>query len=108
VLAGTSPLRAGVRFSLPLMAQSSSVPRKRLGVALLGLGRYATNQLAPALQQTNDGRLAGVVSSHPEKLAKWAKDFSLPEKNLYNYENSDRIAENPDTDIVHVVTPPAH
>ena len=93
-----------------LFAQTNStvaVPRKKLGVALLGLGRYSTNQLAPGLQVTQNCRLTGVVSGHPEKLAKWQQDFSLPEKNLYNYGNFDRIADNPDIDIVYVVTPPA-
>ncbi|HEY5040810.1 MAG TPA: Gfo/Idh/MocA family oxidoreductase, partial [Verrucomicrobiae bacterium] len=77
------------------------------GVALLGLGSYSTGQLAPALQLTKNCRLTGVVSGHPEKLARWAKQFSLPEKNLYNYENFDGIADNQDIDIVYVVTPPA-
>ncbi len=49
--------------------------------------------------------LAGVVSGHPEKIAKWQKQYSLPEKNCYNYENFDRIADNPEIDIVYVVTP---
>jgi glucose-fructose oxidoreductase len=100
---GTAAVAGGI--SLPVFAQAP--PQKKLGVALLGLGRYATGQLAPALQQTKNCRLAGVVSGHPEKAAQWAKDFNLPEKNLYNYENFDRIADNPDIDIVYVVTPPA-
>jgi len=78
-----------------------------LGVALLGLGRYSTNQLAPALQQTKRCRLAGVVTGSPEKAEKWMQDFKLPKQNVYNYENFDRIADNPDIDIVYVVTPPA-
>jgi glucose-fructose oxidoreductase len=105
---GGAAVAAG--FNLPLFAQTNSgtaVPRKKLGVALLGLGRYATNQLAPGLKLTSNCELRGVVSGHPEKLAQWQKDFSLPEKNLYNYENFDRIADNPDIDFVYVVTPPA-
>jgi glucose-fructose oxidoreductase len=45
------------------------------------------------------------VSGHPEKIAKWQKDFSLAEKDCYSYENFDRIAENQDIDVVYVVTP---
>ncbi|MGA9875331.1 MAG: Gfo/Idh/MocA family oxidoreductase, partial [Solirubrobacteraceae bacterium] len=78
-----------------------------LGVALLGLGNYATGELGPSLRETKFCRLAGVVSGHPEKAAQWARDYDLPAKNLYNYENFDRIADNPDIDIVYVVTPPA-
>ena len=79
--------------------------RKRLGIALLGLGYYATNELAPALQQTKLCKLAGVVSGHPEKIAAWRQKYSLPEKNCYHYENLEQIADNPDIDIVYVVTP---
>lgn len=81
--------------------------QKKLGVALLGLGRYATGELAPALQQTQLCKLTGVVSGHPAKLARWADEFNLPKKNLYSYFDFDAIANNPDIDIVYVVTPPA-
>ena len=77
-----------------------------LGVALLGLGRYAAGELAPALQKTKLCRLVGVVTGTPEKAEKWAKDYNLDKKNIYNYETLDRIAENKDIDIVYVVTPP--
>jgi glucose-fructose oxidoreductase len=81
--------------------------KKKLGVALLGLGHYATNELAPAFQQTNLCELRGVVSGHPDKAAQWADKYSLSQKNLYNYDNFDSIVHNPDIDIVYVVTPPA-
>ena len=81
--------------------------KRKLGVALLGLGRYSTNQLAPALRETKLCYLAGVVTGHPEKGEKWATDFGLNRKNIYSYETFDRIADSKDIDIVYVVTPPA-
>src|SRR5437773_1450874 len=80
---------------------------RKLGVALLGLGRYSTNELGPALRKTKKCYLAGVVTGHPEKGDKWAVDYSLNRKNIYNYDNLKRIADNRDIDIVYVVTPPA-
>jgi len=80
---------------------------RRLGVALLGLGRYSSGQLGPALRETKLCYLAGVVTGHPEKGEKWATDFGLNRKNIYNYETFDGIADNKDIDIVYVVTPPA-
>ena len=80
---------------------------RKLGVALLGLGRYSTNQLGPALRETKLCRLAGVITGHPEKGEKWASDYNLPAKNIYNYDTLDRVADNTDIDIVYVVTPPA-
>ncbi len=37
------------------------------GVALVGLGGYATGQLAPALQETRLCRLTGIVTRTPAK-----------------------------------------
>lgn len=78
---------------------------KKLGVALVGLGNYATNQLAPALLQTNLCKLTGIVTGSPEKAETWAKQYNIPQKNIYNYQNFDEIRNNPDIDIVYVVLP---
>jgi len=49
---------------------------RRLGVALLGLGRYSTGQLGPALRETKLCYLAGVITGHPEKGEKWATNLA--------------------------------
>ena len=71
----------------------------------MGLGRLSTNQIAPALQKTTHSELKGIVTGSPEKAAAWQKQYGIPEKNTYNYRNFDRIADNPDIDIVYVVLP---
>jgi predicted dehydrogenase len=76
-----------------------------LGIALLGLGDYATNQLAPALQKTKHVKLKGIVTGSPEKVPVWRERHGIPESNVYDYENFDRIADNKEIDIVYVVTP---
>jgi len=101
--ATTAALALGPSFS-KLLAQNNG---RKLGIALVGLGRYATGQLAPALQQTKLCQLAGVVTGSPEKGKKWAADYNLPAKSIYSYETLDNIRDNPDIDIVYVVTPPA-
>jgi len=78
---------------------------KQLGVALVGLGNYATNQLAPALLETKHCRLAGIVTGSPEKADSWASKYSIADHCIYNYENFDEIADNPEIDIVYVVLP---
>ena len=78
----------------------------RLGVALVGLGYYSTDLLAPALQLTKNCYLAGIVTGSPEKAERWKKKHNLPDKNIYNYDNFDKIADNPDIDVVYVVLPP--
>lgn len=88
---------------------SLNVPKKkqRLGVALVGLGYYSTDVLAPALQLTTQCYLAGVVSGTPSKLTAWQQRYGLPEANLYDYGNFDTIANNPAIDVVYVVLPPS-
>ena len=68
---------------------------KKLGIALVGLGGYSTGQLAPALQQTQNCYLAGIVTGTPEKAKAWSAKYNIPQKNIYNYDNFDTIAQKP-------------
>lgn len=77
----------------------------KLGIALVGLGQYSTNQLAPALMETENCYLAGIVTGTSSKIEPWKEKYNIPDKNVYNYENFDQIADNPDIDIVYVVLP---
>lgn len=92
--------------TLAALAAAPNPPGRKLGVALVGLGSYATNQLAPALRQSRLCRLAGIVTGTPEKAASWAREYELPDRSVYDYTTMDRLAEDPGVDIVYVVTPP--
>src|SRR5882672_9708869 len=85
------------------------VPQKktRLGVALVGLGYYSTDLLAPALQLTKNCYLAGIVTGTPAKAEKWKQTHNLADKNIYNYQSFDTIANNPDIDVIYIVLPPS-
>jgi predicted dehydrogenase len=82
-------------------------PEKKLGFALVGLGSLSTGQIAPALQKTKYCRLAGIVTGTPAKAEKWKTRYNIPDKNIYNYETMERMADNPDIDVIYVVTPNA-
>jgi glucose-fructose oxidoreductase len=86
-------------------ALDAPAPGKKLGVALVGLGSYSTNQLAPALLKTEHCRLAGVVTGSRAKGKSWARQYGFPEKNIFSYDTMSQIAGNPDIDVVYVVTP---
>ncbi|MEX0315104.1 MAG: Gfo/Idh/MocA family protein [Allomuricauda sp.] len=86
-------------------AMGTNTKKKKLGVALVGLGSYSTYQLAPALLDTEYCYLAGVVTGTPEKEQVWAKKYDIPEANIYNYGNFDDIAKNDTIDVVYVVLP---
>src|SRR5215470_8312219 len=103
---GAATFATGLHLRTQTDTPEKSTGRK-LGVALLGLGKYSTNELKPALLQTRRCYLAGVVTGHPEKGELWASTCNLSRKNVYNYENLEQIADNGEIDIVYVVTPPA-
>lgn len=80
---------------------------RKLGVALVGLGYYSRDLLAPALQLTQHCELRGIVTGSPGKIPLWQKQYTIPDKNVYNYENMHTIANNDDIDVVYVVVPTA-
>jgi glucose-fructose oxidoreductase len=103
---------AGVGIALPLHAENSNVqhaqkPRRKdsIGVALVGLGGYATHQLAPGLQLARNCHLAGIVTGSPDKIPVWQRKHGIPDRNVYSYDDFDRIADNPDIQAVYIVTP---
>jgi glucose-fructose oxidoreductase len=81
--------------------------KKKLGVALVGLGYYSTDLLAPALQLTQYCELKGIVTGSPEKIPIWQTKYGILDKNIYNYQNMHTIADNDEIDVVYIVLPPA-
>ncbi|HEY4336950.1 MAG TPA: Gfo/Idh/MocA family oxidoreductase [Puia sp.] len=77
-----------------------------LRVAIMGLGYYAT-LVAEAMKSCTKAKLVGVISGTPAKIKTWQGKYGIPEKNCYNYENFDRIRDNPDIDAVYIITPNA-
>jgi len=80
---------------------------KPLGVALVGLGYYSTELLAPALQLTKYCRLTGIVTGTPSKAVAWKSRYQIPDKNIYNYENFNAVANNDEIDVMYIVLPPS-
>lgn len=98
---------AGAILAPECLWSLSSRKKSRLGVALVGLGYYSTDLLAPALQQTKHCYLAGIVTGTPAKAETWKSKYNIPDKNIYNYQNFHEIANNDDIDVVYVVLPPS-
>jgi predicted dehydrogenase len=98
---------AALSPALSSLAACAGQARKdnKLGIALVGLGSYSTYQLGPALLQTKNCYLSGIVTGTPSKEQAWTEKYAVPQKNIYNYQNFDSIASNPDIDIVYVVLP---
>ena len=91
--------------SIPTFSKTLFSSDKKLGIALVGLGNYATHQLAPALQETSFCNLSGIVTGTSAKAEKWKQQYNIPDNSIYNYENFDEIADNKSIDVVYVVLP---
>ena len=91
--------------SLPVYGLYNPPRQKKLGVALVGLGYYSRDLLAPALQLTKHCELRGIVTGSPEKIPVWQKKYGIKDANVYNYENMHQIANNPDIDVIYIVLP---
>jgi len=81
--------------------------KEKLGVALVGLGYYSTDLLAPALQLTQHCHLAGIVTGSPDKAKRWQQQYNIAEKSTYDYKNFDSIANDPAIDVIYIVLPPS-
>ncbi|HEY3756840.1 MAG TPA: Gfo/Idh/MocA family oxidoreductase [Opitutaceae bacterium] len=92
---------------LPRRIWAEEPGQRKKGFALVGLGNYSTTELAPAFRHTKHCRLAGVVTGDPAKGRRWARQYGFPETSIYNYDTMEKMADNPDIDVVYVVTPNA-
>jgi predicted dehydrogenase len=104
---GTMAAAGAAGMLLPRAGRGAEPAPKKLGVALVGIGKLTQGQLLPALRKTRSCRLAALVSGHPDKARAAAAANGLSEKAIYSYETFDRLADNPDVDIVYVVLPNA-
>jgi len=103
-LGSAASLAAVLRLRSAPAVQTNPEPEK-LGIALLGLGDYATNWLAPAIAQSRYGKITSIITGSPEKVPTWQEKYKIPDANVYNYKNLEDIANNEDIDVVYVVTP---
>src|ERR1017187_8686053 len=83
---------------------NAQAPEKRIGFAVIGIGRIA-GHFMPATLSTTNCRLTGLVSGHRDKAESTAAKYGVPQSSIYNYDNFDEIAHNPAIDAVYVALP---
>jgi predicted dehydrogenase len=80
---------------------------RKVGYAIVGLGGYGLGIVIPQFKNCRNSRLVALVSGDPAKAKRVAAEYGVPEPNLYDYRNFDRIRDNPDIDVVYVCLPVA-
>ncbi|RFB04799.1 Gfo/Idh/MocA family protein [Parvularcula marina] len=96
------PMPRGVR----LPASPPPAPKgQSIGLAIVGLGGYALNQIMPRIAEADHCHLAAVVSGNAEKAATVAAAYGLPEDAIYSYDSYEEIAGDDRIDAVYVILP---
>ena len=101
-------LQSSAAFSATAFGVHSSLgagAKSTVNFALVGLGNLSTNQLAPALQKTKVAKLAGIVTGTPAKEETWATKYGIERRNIYNYDNFDKLADNDSIEVIYIVLP---
>lgn len=80
---------------------------RKLGVAVVGVGAVAARSVLPALQSSQYCRVAALVGTDLDKLKPAGAKLNVPQSALYTPETFDRIADNPQVDLVYVAVPNA-
>src|SRR5215471_3677927 len=74
----------------PSFAQQLQVPEppgKKLGLAIVGLGRLSINQILPAFAKCEKSKVVAFVTGDRAKGEKLAARYDVNPKNIYNYQN---------------------
>jgi len=79
-------------------------PRRKVGYAVIGLGRIA-GHFMPGTRLTTNSQITGLVSGHRDKAERIAAEYGVTRESIYSYENFDEIAKNPAVEAVYVALP---
>ncbi|MDG3005061.1 Gfo/Idh/MocA family protein [Paludisphaera mucosa] len=80
-------------------------PAKRLGFAVVGLGELALGEVLPAFGRCKYARPTALVSGDRAKAEKVADQYGIGPEHIYDYQNFDRIADDPTVDVVYIILP---
>ncbi len=81
-------------------------PEKRLGVAVVGLGRLALQEILPAFAASKSCRVTALVTGDPSnKGARVAAQYGVNPKSVLNYDHYDRLSDLQDVHAVYIVLP---
>lgn len=89
----------------PEKTPQATPPAERVGVAVVGLGRLSINQILPAFAKSLHCKPVALVSGDRGKALKLARQYGIREEAIYDYTTYDRLADNPDVQVIYIVLP---
>lgn len=79
--------------------------KQKLGLALVGLGHYATDCVAVGLAQSEYWQLTAIVTGSAGKIPAWQKQWKIKDDHVFTYADFDRIKDCDDVDAVYICLP---
>ncbi|MFN6481504.1 MULTISPECIES: Gfo/Idh/MocA family oxidoreductase [unclassified Nostoc] len=80
-------------------------PERRLGFAIVGLGRLSLEEIMPAFAECKLAKPTALVSGDAAKANQVAQQYGIKPQNVYNYQNYDNLRNNSDVDVIYIVLP---
>lgn len=104
---GGSPPPSGAagRTDPELEQELPEPPGRRLGWAVVGLGKFALNQILPSFAECRSSRLVALVSGNRRKAEDVASRYGVDPGAVYDYAGLERLADNTAVDVVYVILP---
>jgi predicted dehydrogenase len=78
---------------------------KRVGFAIVGLGRLSLNQILPAFGSSEYCKPVALVSGDRVKASKIAAQYGIKDSAIYGYANYEELAKNPEVKAIYIVLP---
>ncbi|UQN09865.1 Gfo/Idh/MocA family protein [Deinococcus sp. QL22] len=88
----------------PDLPEPESV-QKRVGLAIVGLGKLSAEELIPAIRTSKHTRVAALVTSDLEEGHAFARAFDLTDEDVYSYDDFESLKNREDVDGVYIVLP---
>jgi predicted dehydrogenase len=78
---------------------------ERVGIAIVGLGRIAVNEMLPAFAQSKHAKPVALVSGDRAKALKIARQYNIPDSAVLDYKDYDKLAGMPEVQGVYIALP---
>ena len=105
----SNPRRAGCpyREAMPLKPEipKPEAEQKRVGFAIVGIGKLSAEELIPAARTSQHAYIAALVTSEEDKGEAFARAFDLTPDDVYSYDDFEKLAERDDVEAVYIVLP---
>ena len=78
---------------------------RRVGFAIVGLGRLSLNQILPAFAKSDACKPVALVSGDRAKALKIAAQYGVAETNITDYAGFEKLKDMPGVDVIYIVLP---